>query len=237
VQKTRRLPVLFGSLFVLTLGSAACDSKVKECNQVIEVVNDTVGKMGAVEAKMTTDDPAQLVTGAKEFVGLVKAASESIGKLEIKTEGLKPHVDAYKKMLDDVAGAADGMVADLEGVSTLDVEGVGSKLDTLMTDLQKACETESEDCNKIAAALEGGGQLDAAGAKKLADSLEKLEIADANLKKIVGDSVAGAREFAKTVESAEGLDQKLTSGAAALDAAAAQEDAVVDAINGFCGAT
>jgi hypothetical protein len=225
-----------GAALFAAILATGCDSKVKECNSVIDVVNDTVGKMGAVEAKMATDDPAELVAGTKEFVGLVKGASENIGKLEITNEGLKPHVAAYKKMLDDVAAAAEGMVGDLEGVSSLDTEGVSKKLDTLMGDLQKACATESEDCNKVAGALEGGGQLDAASAKDMAGKLEALEITDENLKKIVTDSAAAAKEFATTVESAESLDKKLSEGAAKLDAAAAAEDSVVDAINQYCGA-
>lgn len=119
------------------LGCSAM-SKVKECNGLIERINQSVTKMDGLTKAGTDLKPVDLRTMATEYESLVK----DIDGMNLRTEQLKGHAKDYQAMAQKFSGGARQLA---DAIEKKDLEGqqAGSK------QLQGLEKTEDELVNKI----------------------------------------------------------------------------------------
>lgn len=240
-QFTTALAVLVCSFF-----AAGCNSKVKECNQVAEIVNANVAALQKIGQDLhSSNDPGEEGKQAQAMVAAVQDAAQKLGALSIGTDGLKPLVAAYIDMLKKVEEGGKEVVAQVEAAGDL----TDAKVDATLKALQdaqeaivKACDNPSADCPKVGAVLEkfpssiSEDQLVSAFTT-LGSDLEKLELGEGPVKAATATFVNVVKEKVVLLEKAVKLRAALEAAEKKIEDAVAAEDKVVDDLNTFCGAT
>jgi len=232
---------------VLLCGAFAvgCNSKVKECNQVADIVNENVDALHKIERDLrAANDPGEEGKQAQAMVTAVQDATQKLEALNIGTDGLKPLVAAYVSMLKQVEEGGKEIVSQVEAAGELTDTKIDATLEALQN-AQKAvvaaCEKPSDDCPKVAAVFDAfpnsvtDDEVGPAFSKMGAD-LEKLELADGPVKTATTELIKVVKEKVVLLEKAVRLQKALEAAGKKIDDAVAQEDKVVDDLNGFCGA-
>ena len=92
--------------FAIALGTAGCDTKVKQCNKLVDVVNKHTATLASSIEKLTEvqNNPAV----ADEFAATVKAARDDISVLQFSDEKVQAFSKDYLDLLDqaDTVGKA-----------------------------------------------------------------------------------------------------------------------------------
>lgn len=224
---------------------AGCNSKVKECNQVADIVNANVDALHKIESDLhATTDPGEEGKQAQAMVTTVQDASKKLEALDVGTEGLKPLVTAYVNMLKQVEQGGQEIVSQVEAAGELTdakVEATLKALQDAQGAVVKACEKPSDDCPKVAAIFEKfpdsltDDKLAPAFAAMGAD-LEKLELADGPVKTATADLIKVVKDKVAMLEKVMKLQKAMEAAEKKIDDAVAAEDKVVDDLNGFCSA-
>lgn len=144
-----RFPIVLTSLVSglgLLFGSAACgQSKISECNALIEVLNK-----GAANIDKGTKAVAANPMATAEYKGLSDAAStvaDEASKVELKIEELKKFSADYQGVMKEFAKTARDTAAAVEAKDTAKMtsaanamEKVGKQEETLIADINKFCQ-------------------------------------------------------------------------------------------------
>lgn len=226
----------------LTVG---CNSKVKECNQVADIVNANVEALHKIEKDLhATNDPGEEGKQAQAMVQTVQEAAQKLSALSLGTDGLKPLVAAYVEMLKKVEDGGKEVISQVEAAGDLTdakVEATLKSLQDAQEGIVKACENPTGDCPKVAAVLDkfpssaSEDQLVAAFTALGAD-LEKLELSEGTVKSATETFVKVVKEKVVLLEKAFKLQTALEAAEKKIDDAVAAEDKVVDDLNAFCSA-
>ncbi len=222
-----------------------CNSKVKECNQVADIVNENVDALHKIERDLrAANDPGEEGRQAQAMVTAVQDATRKLEALSVGTDGLKPLVAAYVGMLKQVEEGGKEIVSQVEAAGELTDTKIEATLEALQGAqgaVVTACEQPSDDCPKIAAIFDAfpdsltDEQVGPAFAKMGAD-LEKLELADGPVKTATTELIKVVKEKVVLLEKAVQLQKALEAAGKKIDDAVATEDKVVDELNGFCSA-
>jgi hypothetical protein len=221
------------ALLTSALTLPACDKKVQECNKVADIANAAVTEMHKMEADMHGDahDPVALAKDAEKFIALAEKASKDITAVEIKTEGLQPHVAAYTGMLDAAAGATKELLGELEKAGPLSEEKLAASqkaLEDAQAGLGKACEGGAADCEKI------GKVMDEMPDAPKDDEVGKMLVEhSAKMKALVLED-AGVKQASDTYVKVVDEYVELIAMAQRLDASVAKIDAAVEKEDEFC---
>jgi RNA processing factor Prp31 len=130
------------SLFAFSIGLAAsgCDTKVSQCNRLIDTVNkhtqalsDAIGKLGDVDQKPEV---------AQEFATVVKTADEEISALEFKDEQIAGFAKEYRDLLTE-ADKVGKTIGDAANAKDLE------QLDTAMESANKVVKMEDDIVGKV----------------------------------------------------------------------------------------
>lgn len=233
------------TLVVCGVFATACNSKIKECNQVTEIVNGNVDALQQIGREMrSTSDSSEEGKHARAMVETVEKAITSLAKLDLRTEGLKPLVAAYVDMLKKIQEGGSEIVTHIDAAGDLSEKKVDESIEALtkaQDGIVKACENPNGDCMKVAAILEKFADDPRADQlvvvfTTLGTELEKLELADDSpLKGATTEFVRVVKEKTALLEKANKVQQGIEAGEKKIDEAVAAEDKLVDDLNNFCG--
>jgi hypothetical protein len=91
----------------LGLGLSACDTKVSQCNKLIEVVNKHTTPLAQSIAKLNDFDNNPEV--ADEFIGVVEAAEADIKALDLKDEKVAGFAKDYEGLMVEAKKLGTGL--------------------------------------------------------------------------------------------------------------------------------
>jgi hypothetical protein len=234
----------FALVAPLLLGGA-CSKQPSECDKISAVATASVKEMHRLEARIRAEahEASALSKDAQAFTSVIEKTVEELRAVEIKTDALKGHVDAYTKMLEATAAATKGLLGALEDAAELSdarlVEAQKS-MAAAQAGLVSSCggDEKPADCDKIAAVMQRftdappSGPEMSAGLVAHAEELEKIELESAEIKAAKLAYTAVLREFSALFAIAAKLDAKVEE----VNIAVQNEDALVEAINAHCRA-
>lgn len=228
--------------FVAFVGGAACSKKGAECEALVRVVNPAMEKMSHATAKKA-DKPAALAAQAKEIAAIAGGTASSLAKVALTVPELQAFSRDYQAMTREVAAAATE-TADAVGaaeVAQAAAEKADKESDEASTRLLKGCAqtkdaSDHDVCVKVSELV-----------KKLPDDLsvapdlaapalelEREPFRDPELQAAVKALAGALRTTARSIAGARSVAAKAKAAQAKFDAAAKQEDPLVDGVNRFC---
>lgn len=92
---------------VLGVGLSACDSKISQCNKLIEVVNKHTTPLATSIAKLNEFDEKPEV--ADEFITIVETAEADIKALELQDESVAGFAKDYEALMTEAKKLGTGL--------------------------------------------------------------------------------------------------------------------------------
>lgn len=230
----RLLSFLVGSVCLL-----GCDSKVSQCNKMVDLLNGAASKMETLQPN--EKDLSQSAKTTRDMSNLASQTVQELEKLEITNEGLKQHAEAYRQVLVDMAKGTGAMAGYMEEMAKLESQSNGeanAKLESTREAIESQCKTATDECRKITEVM----SVVPSDAKEdelpdvlgvYASRLKALELTG-DLKGAVDNHVAAVEEFIGIVRRAEELQTQADAAQAELDNVVSREEKLVAEINGYC---
>jgi UDP-N-acetylglucosamine enolpyruvyl transferase len=91
----------------IAAGLSACDTKVSQCNKLIEVVNKHTAPLAQAISKLNEFDETPSV--ADDFIGIVEAAETDIKALEFKDESVAGFASDYQELMTEAKKLGTGL--------------------------------------------------------------------------------------------------------------------------------
>ncbi len=95
----------------LACAMSGCNTKMQQCNNFVETVNEHSTKLGSSISGASPDDAEKVEAWSKEISGLVDAAVAAIEAVQIKDDQLTGFAGEYKTYLGDVKTFASDLHA------------------------------------------------------------------------------------------------------------------------------
>ncbi len=122
---SRRSCAVAAAAFSLTVFTTGCESKVSQCNKLIQVANAATTAVQAVGKEESTDKIGQMT----KFATTVDKYSKDVSAVEVKDEKL---VDFKQRLSSTYTAIADASRSLIAAAEKKDEAGVKASLQTLM---------------------------------------------------------------------------------------------------------